>query len=513
LHLQADELDQMVNFHFTESVFDIILLASFKTLIVFILVTELENATVKLATDRADIVLNVNISAVNTNAEIESLSDTENLVNQLNRADDSHVNVNLKLIRKFLNAFILILNLASLAYVAIKFSFILEAIIKNQSKNQNVAIVFNDDLTSSMNYFFFSILVVQFGFVIVETVFSCLSWVFFNKLAKEVMVKYYINNAINAPSSEENAKKQVNIARLISLSHPERFLIMIGFVMLIISSFTSIAVPYFFGLVVDAALKYADLVEMNKYITLFFTVFVIGSLAGGLRSWLFELAGQRVVARLRNSVFSSIIRQDIKFFDTNRTGELTSRISSDTQVLQNAITVNLSMLIRYILQIFGSIVFMFSLQASLTGLLLGVVPVLSLMTVQYGRYLSKLRKVFQDELAASSIVAEETISSVRTVRSFAAEQKLERDYNKNVNKSFLIGKKLAVATGGFMVFVGLLSAGALALILWYGGKLVHDKKISTGLLASFLMYTLQVAAGFAFITSLYGDFMQVNFFR
>jgi ABC-type multidrug transport system fused ATPase/permease subunit len=128
---------------------------------------------------------------------------------------------------------------------------------------------------------------------------------------------------------------------------------------------------------------------------------------GGIRSWLFELAGQRVVARLRTSVFSAIIRQDIKFFDTNRTGELTSRISSDTQVLQNAVTANLSMLARYLFQILGSVVFMFTLQPSLTGLLLGVIPIVSFLTVYYGRYLRKLRKKFQDDLAASSVVAEE----------------------------------------------------------------------------------------------------------
>jgi ABC-type multidrug transport system fused ATPase/permease subunit len=81
-------------------------------------------------------------------------------------------------------------------------------------------------------------------------------------------------------------------------------------------------------------------------------------------------------------------------------------------------------------------------------------------------------------------------------------------YSTNINKSFELGKKLAIALGGFMGFVGLLSAAALALILWYGGKLVHDGKITTGVLAAFLMYTLQVAMAFAFLTSIYGDFMQ-----
>ena len=138
------------------------------------------------------------------------------------------------------------------------------------------------------------------------------------------------------------------------------------------------------------------------------------------------------------------------------------------------------------------------------GVLFGIVPILSILTVQYGRYLRKLKKVFQDELAASSVVAEETISSVRTVRSFAAEEKLSKEYEKNVQKSFQIGKKLALASGGFMCFVGILTAGALSLVLWYGGKLVHDKKITTGLLASFLMYTLQVAMGcYYFLLKMY----------
>ena len=137
--------------------------------------------------------------------------------------------------------------------------------------------------------------------------------------------------------------------------------------MLLCASATSILLPIFFKLVIDAASEYPDLSEMNKYIIYMFLVYLGGSVTGGIRSWLFEIAGQRVVARLRYSVFLAIIKQDIDFFDTNRTGELTSRISSDTQVLQNAVTLNLSMLARYFVQIFGSVILMFSLEPSLTG--------------------------------------------------------------------------------------------------------------------------------------------------
>ena len=504
-----------MKYNFTESVFDIIVLASCKALVLFIIITELEIATVQISLNHANHVLNINNNEENQNrsrrSDAETVSfngDTEALVNQLSHSEDNNANACLKLIKRSLLIVILILNFFSLVYVTVKFSFILKLIVDNQKKlNTYLTILFNANLTPAMNFFFFSILVAQLGFELVEFIFACCSWKFLDRLSKQVLEQQFKSSTLTAAAEAQN-KKPVSFARLLSLSYPERFLLMIGFLLLIISSVTNIAVPYFFGLVVDSAVKFTDLKEMNKYIIYMFLVFAFGSLAGGMRSLLFELAGERVVARLRKDIFSAIINKDIQFFDANRTGELTSRISSDTQVLQNAVTVNLSMLTRYILQIIGSIVFMLTLEVSLTGLLLAVVPVLSLLTVQYGRYLKNLSKIFQDELAAASIVAEETISSIRTVRSFAAEKRLEQEYNKNVTKSFEVGKKLAVAGGGFAVFVGLLSGGALALILWYGGKLVHDKKISTGLLASFLMYTLQVAMGCAFITSLYGDFMK-----
>ena len=190
---------------------------------------------------------------------------------------------------------------------------------------------------------------------------------FFAELEVHELIFKTVKRRVDRQQLFINEKKKINLDRLIALSFPERFLIIMAFIMLVASSVTNIVVPFFFGSVIDSAIKYTDLTEMNKYIIYMFAIYFGGSVAGGLRSWLFELAGQRVVARLRLQVFNAIIKQDIEFFDTNRTGELTSRISSDTQVLQNAVTVNLSMLARYLIQIVGSVVFMLSLEPSLTG--------------------------------------------------------------------------------------------------------------------------------------------------
>jgi ABC-type multidrug transport system fused ATPase/permease subunit len=108
------------------------------------------------------------------------------------------------------------------------------------------------------------------------------------------------------------------------------------------------------------------------------------------------------------------MKQEVGFFDETRTGELTNRLSSDTQVLQNAVTVNISMLLRFLIQILGSLVVMFYLEVTLTLVLMVVVPLIILIARQYGNVVQKLRKRFQDALADAGTTAEESISNIRT---------------------------------------------------------------------------------------------------
>ena len=392
LNFDTREIDQIIKFHFTESIFDILLIASFKAIILFILVSELEKVCIELISNSRETEIN------QSNSNLVNTDDQDTLINNQN-SNNNDIKY-FKTIRKFLHLIVLLISLSVMIYCAVKFALVLRLIV-------NPVDIKHDKLP--MDYFYFSILITEFALSIIEVLFSCLSWMFMRKLPLLIRDQAILNE------SQAGKPKKIDLRRLIGLSYPERYLIFVAFIMLMISSVSNIVVPFFFGSVVDAALKFKDLDEMNKYIIYMFLVFLVGSIAGGIRSWLFELAGQRVVARLRTSVFSAIIKQDIKFFDTNRTGELTSRISSDTQVLQNAVTANLSMFARYLFQILGSVIFMFSLQASLTGLLLAVIPIVSFLTVYYGRYLRKLKKKFQDDLATSSVVAEEVIKLFKII--------------------------------------------------------------------------------------------------
>ncbi|EDV22201.1 uncharacterized protein TRIADDRAFT_29232 [Trichoplax adhaerens] len=302
------------------------------------------------------------------------------------------------------------------------------------------------------------------------------------------------------------SKGTANLRRVLGLAKEEFWIILGGVLALLVSSGTLMIAPYFFGQVINNAITRNE--GLNTTVVILLAIYVGGSIASFFRSWLFTLAGERLVARIRKMLFNAIIVQEIGFFDKNRTGELTNRLSSDTAVIQNAVTVNISMLLRYILQIIGSLIVMFILSPSVTGVLLAVVPIIAIMAVLYGRKLRDLRKKFQDELANASNVAEETIGNIRTVRSFNGEKKTMNHYGEMIENSYNIGRKLALYTGLFNGYMGIFAQGAIVLVLWFGAKQVLEGHLTAGLLTSFMLYALNVAMAFAFITSLYGDFMQ-----
>ncbi|XP_022085601.1 ABC transporter B family member 1-like [Acanthaster planci] len=388
------------------------------------------------------------------------------------------------------------LSLACLAYASVKGGLVLNALL-------------NDPDYAPMHITYNALVISAAAFSLVEFLTAVLGPMFLRRL-QVIRIKHEIPD----DSEKKEEEPKANLRRLFGLAKPEWLLILIGMLSLIVSSGAAMAAPLFFGFVIDAA-THKSMAAVNHTVLMLFFIFVGGSIASLLRSWSFTLAGYRVVCRIRRDLFASIIRQEVAFFDTNRTGELTNRLSSDTAVLQNAVTVNVSMLVRYLVQILGSIVIMFTQSAALTGVLLSVVPVVAIGAVQYGNFMKNIQKNFQDALGSAGTVAEESISSIRTVRSFSGEKKSQVSYDKEIALSYKHGKSLATGYGIFNGLVGIISQGAIALVLWYGGKLVHlnvtsqgTQGISVGILTAFMLYTLNVAMAFAFLASLYGDFMK-----
>ncbi|CAF3643399.1 unnamed protein product [Rotaria sp. Silwood1] len=342
---------------------------------------------------------------------------------------------------------------------------------------------------------------------------SCIYIFLFCSLLESIGILFifpYLNRLklIEQQYEQNRQEKQVDIRRVFSLAKEERSLMLIGSFFLFIESAIDIVTIILFGQIIAFALKYESMHSVNVTILIYFGIDFINCICSFLNSWLFDLAGQKMIYRLRQNIFNAIIKQEIGFFDENHTGELTNRLSSDTQVVQTMLTGNIALLIQNFIHIIGSLIVMFYLQVTLTLVLISIVPIVILIATIYGNIIENLRQQFQDKLAEANKTAEESISNIRTVRIFGSECKIIDRYKQNLMKSFVIGKKLAFNDALFTGVTGLLTAGTISVVIWYSAKLVHDKKLSTGILSSFLLYLIQVAVAFAYLASLYGEFMQ-----
>ncbi|MCC7542133.1 MAG: ATP-binding cassette domain-containing protein [Deltaproteobacteria bacterium] len=297
--------------------------------------------------------------------------------------------------------------------------------------------------------------------------------------------------------------KRVSPWRLLALARPERGALVAGTAALVIASGASLVYPQAIRWLLDEALGRRDVHIIDRTALVMSAVLTVQAVATALRYKLFTSAGERVVARLRAQLYEAIVRQEIAFFDARRTGELTSRLASDTQVVQNAVSVNISMLLRNAATAFGGVALLVWTSPRLAALMLAVVPPVAIGAVLWGRVLRKLSKRVQDALADASHVAEESLGGIRTVRAFGAEPLERRRYDAANDRSLLLAIKRVDVGASFVGIVMLAALGAGSLVLWYGGRLVIAGDLSVGSLTSFLVYTLLVATSVGALSDLW----------
>jgi ATP-binding cassette subfamily B protein len=293
--------------------------------------------------------------------------------------------------------------------------------------------------------------------------------------------------------------------RVVGLARTETRSLIIGTIFLAIGSSASLAYPQAIRVLLDEAVSARDASIIDHTAIFMTVVLAIQAIATSIRYVLFTTAGERIVARLREQCYRAILDQEIAFFDERRTGDLLSRLSADTSVLQNAVSVNVSMALRNVATAIGGIVLLFYTSPSLTMLMLIVVPPIALSAVTYGRRLRALSREVQDAVAGASEVAEESLAGIRTVRSFAAEPIEAERYGKAVTKSFELARRRIRLGGTFVGVASFFGLSAASLVLWRGGHLVLEGAMSVGDLTAFLVYTILVAVSLGAITDLYGD--------
>ena len=312
---------------------------------------------------------------------------------------------------------------------------------------------------------------------------------------------------MDADPTDATKAPPVPLSRLLGLARPELGVLSLATVALVVSGGLGLAYPMAIQWMIDAITSEAEVwISFDMAALLLVVMFLVQSIFGMVRAWLFTVAGERIVARLRTDLFRAILGQDIAFFDKSRTGELTNRLASDTTVLQNTVTVNVSMALRFTLQAIGGVALLVYMSPRLAGLAMAVVPVVAIGAALYGRWIRTLSTKVQDALARSTTVAEEAIAGLRTVRSFAREAAEVGRYGDAVQESYRLAARRAFVMGAFNGTAGFAGYGAIALVVWYGGSMVSHGTMSIGELTAFLLYTLTVAVALGALSNLWGDF-------
>ncbi|XP_066472828.1 ATP-binding cassette sub-family B member 10, mitochondrial [Tiliqua scincoides] len=309
----------------------------------------------------------------------------------------------------------------------------------------------------------------------------------------------------SAGGNESDAK------RLLALAYPERWRLTAAVGFLTVSSVITMSAPFFLGKVIDVIYTNptGDFTEnLTNLCALLSGIFLCGAAANATRVYLMQTAGQRIVKQLRETMFSSLLKQEVAFFDKTSTGELINRLSSDTALLGRSVTENLSDGLRAGAQASFGIGMMFFISPKLATFVLSVVPPLAFIAVIYGRYLRKLTRITQDSLADATQLAEEKIGNLRTVRAFAQELNEMKKYRNKVDYVLQLATKESIARAGFFGAAGLSGNLIVLSVLYNGGLLMSNAHMTIGELSSFLMYAFWVGVSIGGLSSFYSELMK-----
>jgi len=280
-----------------------------------------------------------------------------------------------------------------------------------------------------------------------------------------------------------------NLFKLYRYLKPYRVEYGIGLLFLLGSSLASLAFPKLLGELVDFGHK-GDLVhEINRIALLLVGVIVAQSVFSYFRVVLFTQVAEKTLADLRQSTFNHLIRLPMKFFLHRRVGELNSRISSDITLLQDALTTTLAEFIRQLIIIVGGITLLMFTSFKLTIFMLAILPLIMVLVVVFGRYIRKLSKQAQSQVAESNTVVEETLQGIQSVKVFTNEFFEMLRYRRITKDIAITGIKNGKLRGAFSSFVIMGLFGAMVAVIWQGALMLGTGELATGELFSFVIYS------------------------
>jgi ABC-type multidrug transport system fused ATPase/permease subunit len=319
------------------------------------------------------------------------------------------------------------------------------------------------------------------------------------------MAKRFGNN-----SSDDSPKVKVTresfreALKIFEYIRPYRWMLVAGMILLFVSSMVFMLFPYLMGQMVDIAQGSSKLdLTLGNMGWVLLIVLVAQGTVSYLRVILFAKVSEKGIADIRKALYEKLVSLPIVFFEKSRVGELISRLTADVEQLYSAISITLAEFLRQIIILVVGIVLLAVTTPKLALIMLSSFPVIVIGAILFGRYIRKLSKERQNQLADTNIILSESMQSINTVKAFTNEWFEIARYNKSVNSMVKIALKFAQGRALFSVFIVTILFGALFFIVWQAAIMVQNETITAGELISFVAYTAILGAAIAGLGNFY----------
>lgn len=290
-----------------------------------------------------------------------------------------------------------------------------------------------------------------------------------------------------------------------SLVRPYAARLTVALLALILSGGVSLVLPYVAGNVVDVALVKKSLDDMKSLVLALLGLFAVSGALDFVEHWTLRSTAAELLASLRARLHGHLLTLTPAFFESQRVGDLLSRLDADVGEIGSALTSDIVNGLQQALLLVGTLAVLFTLHGRLTGVMLLAVPPVIAAAVLFGLRFEKLSKERQEAQADANVAAEESLAGIRTVQAFVREPEERERYRARIERAKRISLRAAALWGAFGGVVSFLAFSAVTLVLWYGGTLLVKGELRPGELTSFLIYTVMVASAVGSLTALYGS--------
>lgn len=286
---------------------------------------------------------------------------------------------------------------------------------------------------------------------------------------------------------------------------PYKLRIVLALVFLTLASLSMLGMPISIRYVIDYGFSADNVAGIDRYFMALLGLALAFAVFSSLRYYTVMWIGERVIADIRSKVYNHVISMSPTFFEVTRTGEVLSRLTTDTTLVQSVFGAGLSIALRSLFSVIGCLVMLFITSPRLTGIILLLVPLVVLPVWFYGRKVRRLSRDNQDRIADSSSIAGESLNAIQIVQAFTMERQLGERFDASVETTFSTARKRLQVSALLSALIILMAFGAIVLVLWIGAHAVLSGTMTPGTLGQFLLYATFLAGSTTALGEVWND--------